>query len=145
VWIQIQDEARLKIMSTVEDDGGVDIIEYSSSAKLFWNSFVSAFKRGKRIKPTTYDNLYSWWTTSVELLVLNRSTDGPSSLKPGKWVLFTTKDEVDKVWEKIVTEDAQGHLVCYTKVATSINEELEKHLICVYVDNSQNLPVCLMF
>jgi Domain of unknown function (DUF1917) len=55
------------------------------------------------------------------------------NILPGKWLVFVSSDEVDKLWGRIVNSTLAGTLGISTKVSTrDKNDPRFKHVICVY-------------
>jgi len=56
--------------------------------------------------------------------------------RPGKWLVFVSRKDVDEVWEKIRAATEAGRLGISAKVSTAkpnpLSTNPEKHVICVY-------------
>src|SRR3989344_9050592 len=59
----------------------------------------------------------------------------PSTINVGKWLIFVSIDEIDKIWKKVKEALKEGRLGDTAKVGTKLQRESynsNEHVICVY-------------
>ena len=60
-------------------------------------------------------------------------------IRSGKWLLFPTRDHVNEVWSKVVELLGHGRLGNTAKVSVNQENENERHLICIYTYDHEDI------
>ncbi|MFX1295275.1 MAG: putative phosphothreonine lyase domain-containing protein [Promethearchaeota archaeon] len=100
--------------------------------------------RQKRISNPSSEKNPSEVTEVYWIFVHNNEIDYPApTQQSGKWLVFVHKNQIDLVWKKIKFCIENGELGRSAKVSTARPnpnaQDPEKHVICVYTYNSDDV------
>ena len=87
----------------------------------------------KKLPSETFD---CYW---IEVQTLTPKIPKEINHNGGKWLIFVSKDKVDKLWGKIRLDTIIGFLGYKSKVSTAhATKNRKSHVICVYTHDSNN-------